>query len=217
MQLEHRAVKGLTLRAAPEASGFLGVLTGYAAVFNSDSVRFTGYQKDWVERIAPGAFSRSLKDQPDVVALWSHDAARPAGRTPDTLTVREDERGLAVEISLVDTSTNRDLLANVRAGIVDAMSFGFVPVKTAWEEASALDTRTLQEVQLFEVSPVVWPAYPDTSLAARSHRSFRELRAAAPELTAIMQEREAFLRPAPAPAAEPDLATRHWERRARFL
>jgi uncharacterized protein len=204
MKIEHRAIKGIKIREADAGSKFIGVLTGYAAKFNSNSVRFGGYGKDWIERIAPGAFKRSLADNPDVVALWSHDAAKPAGRTPDTLTVREDETGLAIEIRLVDTATNRDLLTNVRAGIVDSMSFGFVPVKPRWVEQKDADhdVRTLEDVDLIEVSPVVWPAYPETTIGARSHRSFRELRATAPDLCEVMQERDQFLSgTTPAPAA----------------
>lgn len=195
MKLEHRALKGLQVRAAEEGSQYIGVLSGYAARFNSDSVAFEGYGKPWVERIAPGAFTRTLKDNPDVVALWSHDPAKPAGRTPDTLSVREDENGLAIEIRLVDTPTNRELLTNVKAGIVDSMSFGFVPVKTRWTEQKTAETdlRTLEDVDLIEVSPVVWPAYPETSIGARSHRQFRELRASAPDLAEVMQERDRFL------------------------
>lgn len=200
MKLEHRALKGLTVRSADQGTDFIGVLNGYAAKFNSDSVEFEGYQKPWVERIAPGAFSRTLQANPDVVALWSHDASKPAGRTPDTLSIREDETGLAVEIRLVDTATNRDLLTNIKAGIVDSMSFGFVPVKTKWEERDGTDLRTLLDVDLLEVSAVVWPAYPDTSIGARSQRQFRELRTTAPDLREVMQEREAFLRSTPAAA-----------------
>jgi HK97 family phage prohead protease len=196
MKLEYRASKGLTIREAAPDKGIIGTLIGYAAVFNSNSVRFGGYEKDWIERIAPGAFKRSLTEQSDVVALWSHDASKPTARTPNTLRLSEDERGLAVEIDLIDTATNRDLLANIRAGIVDAMSFGFVPVKAKWEERKDedADIRTLLDVDLHEVSAVVWPAYPDTTLAARSQRQFRELRASAPDLTEVMQERENFLR-----------------------
>jgi HK97 family phage prohead protease len=209
MKIEHRATKGLTFRdAKPEekSAGTIGVLTGYAAVFNSDSVRFEGWQRDWVERIAPGAFKRSLTDNPDVVALWSHDSSTPVARTPTTLALSEDERGLSVSISLVDTSTNRDLVANVRAGIIDAMSFGFAPKKTSWEEKDGFDLRTLEDVDLFEVSPVVWPAYPETSIGIRS--------ATPDDLKSVMEERDRLLSHGPTPA---QLATRYWEQRVRFL
>lgn len=171
---EHRAIRGLELREAPKESGLLGVLAGYAAVFNSDSLEFNGWEKPWVERIAPGAFKRSLTESPDVFALWQHDPAHVIARAPDTLKIEEDDKGLRVEIGLPDTSTARDLLARVRAKIVDAMSFGFTVKGQKWEAGEERDTRTLLDVDLFEVSAVVWPAYPETTLAVRSHEAWRK-------------------------------------------
>lgn len=195
---ETRHLRGLELREAPKDSGLLGVLVGHAAVFNSDSVEFPGYEHPWVERIAPGAFKRSLTEQPDVFALWQHDPAHVIARSPDTLKLEEDERGLRVEIGLPDTSTARDLLARVRAKIVDAMSFGFTVRGEKWEEGKARDIRTLLDVDLFEVSAVVWPAYPETTLALRSHESWRK---------GLKQEE-------PPPAPPPQFTERsYWESR----
>jgi HK97 family phage prohead protease len=163
-----RALKGLEIREAAKYSGHIGVLTGYAAVFNSDSAEFAGYDKPWIERIAPGAFTRTLRDSPDVAALWSHRTDAILARTPTTLTLREDATGLSVEIALIDTQTNRDVLASVRGGLVDSMSFGFSTKSAKWDAGKYRDVRTLLDVDLFEVSPVVWPAYPGTSLSARS-------------------------------------------------
>ena len=88
------------------------------------------------------------------------------------LNLSEDERGLKVEISLVDTGLNRDLMANVRAGNVDAMSFGFEVIDDTMEKRDGKTYRILRDVELHEVSAVVWPAYPDTALAARSVENF---------------------------------------------
>lgn len=184
-----RALRGLTIREAANDSGFIGVLEGHAAVFDSDSLEFDGWGKPWVERIAPGAFARSLKEQPDVKALWSHRSDAILARSPDTLSLSEDERGLRVEIKLIDTQQNRDVLASVRAGLVDSMSFGFAARSVKWEEGKERDVRTLLDVDLFEVSPVVWPAYPDTAISARSAASFRSNDGAA-ELKAISEERD---------------------------
>src|SRR5690606_18217227 len=103
MKIEYRGLHGLTVREAPQDSGFIGVLVGRAAVFNSDSVVFDGWGKPWVERIAPGAFKRSLQEIPDVRALWSHRSDSPLARAPQTLTLRETAEALEVEISLIDT------------------------------------------------------------------------------------------------------------------
>lgn len=177
---ETRTARGLELREAPKDSGLLGVLVGYASVFNSDSLEFDGYERPWVERVAPGAFKRSLSENPDVFALWQHDPAQVIARAPDTLTLAEDERGLRVEIGLPDTTTARDLLARVKAKVVDAMSFGFTVKSQKWEEGEQRDLRTLLDVDLFEVSAVVWPAYPETALAVRSHEEFRKSRQTPP-------------------------------------
>lgn len=184
-----RALRGLTIREAAQDSGFIGVLEGHAAVFDSDSLEFDGWGKPWVERIAPGAFARTLKEHPDVKALWSHRSDAILARSPDTLSLSEDERGLRVEIKLIDTQQNRDVLASVRAGLIDAMSFGFAARSVKWDEGKERDVRTLLDVDLFEVSPVVWPAYPDTSISARSAATFRSQDGTA-ELKAISEERD---------------------------
>lgn len=209
MKLEYRSLPGLTVREAPKDSGFIGVLVGRAAVFNSDSMIFEGWGKPWVERIAPGAFTRSLKEIPDVKALWSHRSDSPLARAPKTLALRESDDGLEVEISLIDTQRNRDVLADVRSGNVDAMSFGFDAKKVEWDETDKLkDTRTLLDVDLFEVSPVVWPAYPATTISARSAVCARSGEERAHELRAVAAEREEFLatrRARPAPIFFPGL------------
>jgi len=207
--IEYRAISGLETRAAPDASGLLGMLRGYAAKFNADSLPFSGYDGPWVERIAPGAFKRTLVESPDVVCLWSHDTSSPVARSPQTLALREDDVGLVCDISLVDTALNRDLLARVKAGIVRGMSFGFMPVKTEWkvsQSADAPDIRTLLDVDLMEISAVVWPAYPDTELGARSHRELRKVCGTAQDLKTVMQERAAFVLPAPVFAPSPHIA-----------
>lgn len=177
--LEHRTiVKELEFREDNERDGIIGTLHGYAAVFDSDSVEFAGWDKPWVERIERGAFKRTLSERgDDVVALWSHDSAEPIARAPKTLKLSEDERGLKAEIELIDTQRNRDLLNQIRNGIVDAMSFGFEVKKQEWDDSDKERAiRTLKDVELYEVSPVVWPAYPDTTIAARSLEKFLQAR-----------------------------------------
>ena len=197
--IERRAVKGIEVRASDgDESSYIGTLEGYAAVFNRDSEEFDKLYYPWVERIAPGAFTRTLKELPDVRCLWSHRSDVILARAGDTLQLLEDSAGLKVVINLIDTQANRDLLANVRAGLVDSMSFGFKAKKEQWEEGAGRDIRTLIDVDLYEVSPVVWPAYPDTDLAARSHETFRQ----------ELQQRQAVTNLTP----QRDL----WERRLRL-
>ena len=153
---------------------------GYAAVYNSLSVPIYGMFR---ERIRPGAFRRSLAGDGDVFAFWQHDSTRPlARRSTGTLRLREDDRGLAVEIDLPDTSYGRDAADAIRTGLVDKMSFGFAvadggDVMTKERADDGLPIRELTDVDLYEVSPVTMPAYEGTELSARSQAAVDSLKA----------------------------------------
>lgn len=143
------------------------VLEGHAAVFNEDSQNLGGF----IERIEPGAFARTIEEGADVRALVDHDPSKILGRTgAGTLEVSEDEVGLRVRITPPDTTAGRDITESIRRGDVSQMSFGFVTRKDAWEIVEdGPDIRTLHDVDLMDVSPVTFPAYPDTEVAVRSH------------------------------------------------
>jgi HK97 family phage prohead protease len=131
---------------------------GYAAVFNSPSEPLP-----FIERIAPGAFKRTLRERSDVKLLWNHDSNHPLASTRGgSLKLTEDNYGLRVEARLANTQAGRDAAELIRTNVVDAMSFGFtVPEGGAeWNENGT--ERTLKSVRLFEVSVVPWPAYPST-------------------------------------------------------
>lgn len=138
-------------------------LVGYAAVFNQLSEPIGGF----IERIESGAFSESIKSD-DIRALFNHDSNYPLGRTKNgTMVLTEDEHGLRVEIEPPDTSFARDLMINIKRGDVTQMSFGFYVKKDEWETVDDTTVRTLREVELFDVSPVTFPAYTGTEIQAR--------------------------------------------------
>lgn len=148
------------------------VLRGYAAVFNKTIELFRGY----FERVAPGAFTRTLEEGADVRALVDHDPSKILGRStadPPTLILAEDKKGLRVEIAPPDTQVGRDIVESVRRGDVDQMSFGFRVVKEEMEDKDGITTRTLTDVELYDVSAVTYPAYPQTSIAVRSFDEWR--------------------------------------------
>lgn len=138
---------------------------GYAAVFNSRSADLGGFY----EVVAPGAFARSIA-QNDVRALWDHDPKYVLGRTAaGTLALNEDDAGLRVEVEPPETAWARDLMASMRRGDVNQMSFGFYVREEEWgktEDGAPL--RTLKDVDLFDVSVVTYPAYAETTAEARS-------------------------------------------------
>tara|TARA_R110000782_G_scaffold167129_9_gene259358 strand:+ start:90783 stop:91382 length:600 start_codon:yes stop_codon:yes gene_type:complete len=167
MQPERRMMRRADLAASDDGQ----TVKGYAAVFNSDA-DIGGY---WIERIAPGAFSASLDG--DVRALVDHDSGRVVGRTDaGTLRLNEDERGLACEIDLPDTNDGRDMAVLIKRGDITGMSFGFIVTKQEWDETVDPPVRTIQAVDLHEVSIVAFPAYQDTEIALRSSQAVVELR-----------------------------------------
>ena len=140
-------------------------ITGYAAVFNKYSVDM-GFR----EKIAPGAFKGALKIS-DARALYNHNPDYVLGRqSAGTLTLREDDRGLWMEVSPPNTSYARDLVENIRLKNIKEQSFGFTVKSDSWEDIeSNTPTRTLLEVgEVFDASVVTYPAYQDTTVALRS-------------------------------------------------
>ena len=141
-------------------------IEGHAAMFDKLSEPLIGFR----EKIAPGAFVNSIKKD-DIRALFNHDANYVLGRNKaKTLTLREDDLGLYIEIDPPDTQWARDLQESIRRGDISQMSFGFITLRDSWVHTKNKDSiRTLEEVQLFDVSPVTYPAYPQTSVKVRDY------------------------------------------------
>lgn len=158
---EYRAA--IELRAGADRS-----LQGYAAIFNStaDIGRFT-------ETIAPGAFKTTLKARTDILALVDHDASKLLARTKSgTLSLSEDTKGLAFELSVPNTTLGNDVLAMAERGDIGGASFSFRAIDEDWTG----NHRTLKQVDLFEISVVqAFPAYVDTAVYARSRDMVRTL------------------------------------------
>ena len=166
------APENVEMRVVRADDGTPTQLEGYAAVFGKESVDFGG----WVEIIAPGAFANSLKTS-DVRALVNHDSNLLLGRTPKTLRMSEDDKGLRFTVDLPNTQTARDTAESIDRGDITGCSFAFTTKEDSWRQEDDREVRTLVEVDtLFDVGPVVYPAYPDTSVAARSLEKVREER-----------------------------------------
>lgn len=145
-------------------------IVGYGAVFNSRSEDLGGF----TEIIAPGAFDSVLDD--DVRGLFNHDENIVLGRTVSgTMNLSVDETGLRYEIIPPDTQLVRDMVISpMKRGDVSQSSFGFFVEDDEWKEESVgVITRTITKVgRLLDVSPVTYPAYPDTKVAMRKLTEF---------------------------------------------
>lgn len=163
MDLEKRIFTVNEFRAI-EDNGITKI-TGYAALFNVWSQDMGGF----VETIEPGAFTRSLQNGADVRAVINHDPNLILGRSKSgTLTLTEDDIGLRVEIVPPDTQYARDLMTSIKRGDIDQMSFQFKAIDDDVRWDGNLVRRWLKEVDLFDVAPVTFPAYPQTSVSVRS-------------------------------------------------
>jgi len=171
MHREQRAFEA-DIQIEERAEGVRSII-GHAAVFNSLSENLGGFR----ERIAPGAFAQSAQVD-DVRALFNHDANFVLGRNKaGTLKLSEDERGLAIRITPPDTSFARDLMVSLERRDITQMSFGFsvlVDGQTWEEDSDGMVIRTLTNVRLYDVSPVTFPAYPQTDVAVRELRTWKE-------------------------------------------
>lgn len=151
-------------------------ISGYAALFDSTSEPLAGGQ--FVERIAPGAFDDVLGN--DVRALFNHDPNYVLGRTTaGTLELSTDDKGLRYSITPPDAQFARDLITSMNRGDVTQSSFGFTVAEDGddWDQhTDGTVTRTIKRFgKLFDVSPVTYPAYQDTTVSARSLERAQEV------------------------------------------
>jgi HK97 family phage prohead protease len=161
---------GLTSCEMREQDGKI-VFQGHASVFDRLSEDLGGFR----ERVQRGAFRKVLDSNPDVRFLFNHDANLIMGRTTNgTLELREDPKGLRVYAELAPTTAAKDLRILVQRGDVDGMSIGFSvnPAeggRDVWAEEDGELVRTVVAFsELFDVGPVVFPAFPQTDASIRS-------------------------------------------------
>jgi HK97 family phage prohead protease len=153
-------VGGLEWRSSDGAP----TLEGYASTFDQS------YNMGWYEeRIAQGAFTKTLQENPDVRLLINHEGL-PLGRTRSgTLQLSQDSTGLHVRSMLDPNDPDvQRLMPKIERGDVDQMSFAFGMVRQNWN--SDYSQRELTELSLADgdVSIVTYPANPNTSVAFRS-------------------------------------------------
>jgi uncharacterized protein len=142
-------------------------LFGRPIVYNSPSEMIAGYFR---EILLPGCFAASLGDRTrDVIACVNHDPRQLLGRlAAGTLRLAEDADGVTVECPAPDTSYARDLIESVSRGDIRGMSFIFEVVSDAWSLSEGVRLRTVKKANLYEVSWVTDPAYPQTEAGVRS-------------------------------------------------
>lgn len=134
-------------------------MSGHASVFGAVARIGNGW-----ETIDKRAFDNPLKSGSDVRLLLNHNPDNLLGRTKSgTLELRTDGRGLAVSADLPDTTLGRDVRTLVERGDLTGMSFGFKVAKDSWSVApDGRQLRTIEDLELFDVSLATFPAYRDS-------------------------------------------------------
>ena len=170
--MEHRETRvtdAMALRAEDDGDGL--TLRGYATVFDTD-YEITDALGTYTERVAAGAFTRTLEHGADVRLLVNHDGLPLARTKSGTLSLAQDDVGLLCEARLDGGSPLvRSVKSAMDRGDADQMSFAFRVVKQEW--ADDYTDRTIREAQLFDVSVVTFPANPATSVSLRAAASLR--------------------------------------------
>jgi HK97 family phage prohead protease len=146
------------------------LIAGYSAVFFTGQ-RGTEYQlaEDIVERIRPGAFDRAIVERHDARGLFNHDPDNLLGRVSSgTCRLSVDAIGMKYEIAVdLNDPDHQRVVAKIRRGDLTGSSFAFQPIKVTWEEKDGQSIRWLDDIQLFDVGPVTYPAYGASSTGLR--------------------------------------------------
>ena len=184
---EHLYVEDASIEVR-EGEGEVSMIVGEAVIFERESHALFG---EFVEVIKKGAFDKARMDR--VIARTGHDSAVLLGTTMgQTLRLMKDEDALRYEVDIPDTVAGRDTATYIKRKDIGGSSFAFVPDygTIKWvdrSEEKKLPIREIHDVAiLFDVSPVINPAYPSSSTGLREEdadypvalRELREWRAA---------------------------------------
>lgn len=164
------------MRAADQEGGGEGLhVEGYAAVFNEKTLLWESPYSGtkYYEVIDRNAVDANT-DMSDVILRYNHsDAALILARTSNgSMKIAADERGIKVEADIAPTTAGKDIYQLIKRGDINKMSFAFTVDKDDWENDSATkeQTRTIKHIDMIvDASPVDFPAYDGTSIAARDH------------------------------------------------
>jgi HK97 family phage prohead protease len=138
--------------------------TGRAVVYNSWSEPLAE-GRQFKEQIAPGAFDESLKSPIDIYASIDHMPFWLLGRqSAGTLRLLPSRDGIDVEVDRPPYSYAQDLAAQIQRGDLRGMSFIFEVSRDQWTNGEGLLNRTVLEAELYEVSFVFQPAYPESDV-----------------------------------------------------
>jgi HK97 family phage prohead protease len=198
--------------ARRDASSGQARISGYATVTNSETI-IAGLFR---EVVAPGAFRAALTRRDDVRCLLNHNADLILGRTKSgTLSLVEDAHGLKYTVTPPATAWADGIVVSIARGDISGSSFAFRVERESWPAIgrAAMPLRVIEQVELFDVSPVCFPAYAATSVNADLARA---VAATGTDTAAAAHHRQRLLQLAAAERATESDRRRAWLRRAEY-
>lgn len=163
---ELRHFKVTEIRASQSDNAAEIDIEGYASITN-EPYTVSDWLGEYQETISAGAFKKTLSEKDDVRLLFNHDGIPLARSKSKTLELKEDNTGLKVNATL-DNRSNlaNDVFVAIERGDLDEMSFAFKVIRQEWN--ADYTERWINEVRLFDVSVVTYPANPATSVKLRA-------------------------------------------------
>jgi len=166
LQAERRFVPFASEMRTVDDDGAM-IIEGYPIIYNVYALIW-GFR----EIIRPGAATEVLK-RSDELVLWDHESSQPmARRSTGTLEVKEEEKGVFVRADVSKTIWGRNGFEAIQNEIINRMSFAFDVQEDRWlwegEGDNRIETREiLSFANLYDYSPVSYPAYKETVVMAR--------------------------------------------------
>ena len=180
-RVELRTVEGPGGGPLPQIEGTAAVFDEWTTLYEGPDP-WTGGRFVLREKIARGAFDTALSESQDVRALVNHDPSLLLGRSKAaTLRLWTDTSGLRYQVDTANNQAGRDAVVSIGRGDMTGSSFGF-SLRDGGDKRTTTETgdlyqvdREVLSVNLFDVSPVTYPAYTSTSTGIRSHGDVAKL------------------------------------------
>ncbi len=162
------SIRTVDFELVPDSDGL--TLEGYAAVFDSPTRITNAWEGDFTETIKRGAFARAVRANPKPKMQFDHGLDPQVGHAPIAAiqSMREDDRGLFVSAIMHDNWSTKPVRDAIKSGAIEGMSFRFTVPDGGEEWSPNRDVRTVTDVDVPELGPVVFPAYMDTTVSVRS-------------------------------------------------
>ena len=162
---EYRQMISFELRAAEKQEEEEYIVEGYATTFDDPYLLWDDPDYKIYEQVSRDAFKDA--DMSDVVFLLNHEGRVFARNKNNSLELTVDKIGLHMQAKLGLTTESRKMYEDIKAGLIDQMSWAFTVSETAYDRET--HTRTITKVKkVYDVSAVTFPANPNTSISARA-------------------------------------------------